>query len=148
MMKLLGLFFVVSMVLSVPAFSTTTEEINTRLDQLYGSHKKYHTFFDDFQAEISKGDKQKVANRISYPLKSVKIKGKNVIIWTKSQFIKNYNQIITFKIKKAILDQQFENLFARDQGIMIGNHGEVWISGICSGSKCTKKIVKVITINN
>lgn len=52
--------------------------------------------------------------------------GRRTKIWlSKKDFIKNYSQIVTPKIKKAILNQNPSDIFQNDQGCMIGS-GELW----------------------
>ncbi len=52
----------------------------------------------------------------------------------------NYAQVFTPEVKAAIAAAKADNLFARDQGVMIGN-GEIWMNEI-RGS------MKIITVNH
>lgn len=127
----------------------TIEQMNTRLDFLYGSHDKYHVFFDQLKKDIIQGNKKAVTVVVKYPLK-VDIEGKRVAIQNQQQFIQYYDKIITPKIKQVVTDQQFVGMFANYQGMMFGS-GQVWFSGICLDKICKdpkKSVVRIIAINN
>ncbi|MTD39565.1 hypothetical protein GIX45_13270 [Erwinia sp. CPCC 100877] len=127
--------------------TTSTEKTDTRLDQLYGSHQEFRIFFENFQQAISKNDKATVANMILYPITINTSKGVKTIN-DSAEFISCYDLAITNDIKKKVLNQRYDSLFARDIGIMIGEHGEIWFNGICKDKKCVTKDIKIITINN
>ncbi|NIF53069.1 hypothetical protein F3J19_13330 [Burkholderia sp. Ax-1724] len=63
------------------------------------------------------------------------------------QFKKKYKVIFTDKIKHAIENQQYQDLFIDSDGIMLGS-GEVWVSGIVEKSTPPKTDIKIIAINN
>lgn len=88
--------------------------------------KQFETTFNTIKNLVAKNKKSEVANHVSYPI-TVKINGKKVKISNKSQFVKNYNKIITPKVKKAFLNQNIGNSFVNYQGVMVGN-GEVWLN--------------------
>ena len=52
----------------------------------------------------------------------------------------NYARVFTPEVKAAVAAAKADNLFARDQGVMIGN-GEIWMNEI-RGS------MKIITVNH
>ncbi|MFZ4833598.1 hypothetical protein [Rouxiella sp. Mn2063] len=144
---LLTTLFAFPLSFSPYALSNTVQEVNDRLDMLYGSHSNYHDFFETLKQSVTQRNKEQVAEMVSYPLK-VNIKGKKVVVKNNLDFIKNYSDIVTPNIAKAITTQKYTDLFSRDTGIMIGQHGEVWFSGICNDSTCKNLIIKVIAINN
>ncbi|CAI3944858.1 MULTISPECIES: hypothetical protein [Commensalibacter] len=143
------------LILSYSAFALqpdeikTTEQMNARLDFLYGSHDKYHAFIDQLKKDVAQENKKAVAGVVKYPLK-VDIQGKRIAIQNQQQFIQYYDKIITPKIKQAVTDQQFVGIFANYQGIMFGS-GQIWLSGICLDKSCRdpkKLVVRIIAINN
>jgi hypothetical protein len=55
--------------------------------------------------------------------------GKVIHIYrSRKALLKNFNVVFTPKVLKAIEDAQYEKLFVRDQGAMIGD-GEIWFVG-------------------
>lgn len=148
---MVGLSISVSPVLSMGqaiAQPMTIQDMNARLDFLYGSHDAYHHFFDQLKRDIAQGNKSAVAAVVKYPLK-INIKEKRIIIKNQQQFIRNYNVIITEKIKKIVAEERFVGMFANGSGMMFGN-GQIWFSGICLDKTCKdskKLVVRIIAIN-
>lgn len=59
----------------------------------------------------------------------------------------HYDRIFTPQVRRAILDQRYDQLFVNSHGAMFGN-GEVWVSEICADQRCaTTSAVKIITVN-
>lgn len=121
--------------------------VDARLDALYGSHQAYRDFLAALKYNVAHGDKARVAAMVAYPL-TVRINGVKQRVKSPQRFLANYRSIMTPAIENAIRDQQYENLFARDSGIMIGKQGEVWFSGICEKADCKAVRIKIIAINN
>ena len=65
----------------------------------------------------------------------------------RSQFVKNYDAIMTGAITDAVVNQKLDELFVNWKGIMFGD-GEVWIDGICSDNSCKNVDIKVATIQS
>jgi hypothetical protein len=130
----------------VPAAAQSATEVNGKLDTLFGSHTPYQTFFDRLKKAIGSDDRAAVAAMVDYPFHA-RIRGKALKIKDASQFIADYDQIMTGKVKTAVAKQTYATLFANAQGIMIGD-GEVWFSGICGDDSCKQQTIKVIAINN
>lgn len=135
--------------LSMPAFSasaqtnTTTTETTTpiKADQLtaeqqkrlvnvagFDNVKQFTGFYANLRRAVAKGNKEAVAKRISYPL-VINSSNKKRSILNQSQFITEYNTIMTTKVKKALANQRLDELFIRDMGVMIGD-GELWIAPV------------------
>ena len=48
---------------------------------------------------------------------------------------------------QAILDQRLDQLFGRDQGLMIGN-GSIWFDHICTNAQCSPRgPVRITAVN-
>jgi hypothetical protein len=131
---------------TLPAAAQSDKEMNSRLDELFGQHEVYHTFFSDLKKAVSAGDRQAVAAMVDYPI-TVSIGGKDVKIKSGKDFVSHYDHIFSDKIVTAVEKQTYAALFANDQGIMVGD-GEIWIDGICLDHDCKKQAVKIITINS
>ena len=130
---------------SLPAFAQSDAETSKTLDTLFGDHVAYQDFLTALQKAVADADKPVVAEMVSYPLRT-KVSGKETTLKDVKDFIALYDAIVTAKIAAAIKDQTYARLFANSEGVMIGS-GEVWFSGICSDTACTKQFVKIIAFN-
>lgn len=127
--------------------SDAEQAVNDRLTSLFGKYEPYRDFFFQLQAAVSQGDRAEVASLINYPLRFSSLEGATEQIENSEQFLANYDRIMTGPLRSSIANQKYEDLFARDQGVMIGR-GEVWFSGICAPGSCQEDVaVKVITIS-
>lgn len=149
---MVGLSISVSSVLlmgQARAQPVTTQDMNVRLDNLYGNHDNYRVFFESLKENIAKKNVKAVAAVVKYPM-FVHLKGRLVRITTSQQFIKNYNAIITPKIEKIVQEQQFKELISTYRGLAFGN-GEIWFVASCQAKICNnhnKQVIKIIGINN
>ncbi len=89
-------------------------------------------FVKDLQYLVANDNKEQVSKLIRYPLNST--------IKTEADFLADYNNIITPKVKDALAKANLRQLFRNYKGVMIGN-GEIWI--VQEG-----KDFKIIAINN
>jgi hypothetical protein len=89
-------------------------------------------FIKDLQYLVANDNQEEISKVIRYPLNST--------IKTKSDFLANYNKIITPKIKDALTKANLKQLFRNYKGAMIGD-GAVWIAQ-------EGKDFKIIAINN
>jgi hypothetical protein len=131
---------------TLPVVAQSDKEMNSQLDELFGQHELYYTFFTDLKRAVSAGDRQAVAAMVDYPI-TVSIGGKDLKIKSGKDFVSHYDHIFSDKIVTAVEKQTYAALFANDQGLMIGD-GEIWIDGICLDHDCKKQAVKIITINS
>jgi hypothetical protein len=139
---LIALFVAVA---SLPAMAQSDAEVSKTLDSLFGDHKPYQAFLAELQKAVAAADKPAVAGLIGYPLKT-KVAGKATTLHNAQEFTAHYDALMTAKITGAVKGQAYGKLFANAQGVMIGD-GEIWFSGICSDTACSKQAVKVIAIN-
>jgi hypothetical protein len=77
-----------------------------------------------FWQAVTMGDKPTVASLIDYPIK-VHVAGTLKTIRTRDELLSQYDAIFSPAYRKAISAAMPRNMFARDQGIMLGR-GEVW----------------------
>ncbi|MEI2263681.1 hypothetical protein [Erwinia sp. CGal63] len=126
-------------------FAATVQEVDQRLDSLFGSHQPYRDFFMDLQKAVAAKDKDRVVTLVAYPLK-VGVKGKEHIFRTPAMLKKRYDSVFTPELSQIIVSQKYEELFARDQGVMMGD-GQLWFSGVCADKACKKSRVLITRIN-
>lgn len=139
----LALLTAVSMALGAAsvAQAQAADELNSRLDTLFGSHAPFLPFFDSLQKAVAADDRQAVAAMVDYPFRT-RIDGRAVTIKDAAGFVAGYDRIITAKVKRAVADQSYATLFANWQGVSIGD-GEVWFSMV-GGAKA----VRITAINH
>lgn len=132
-------------VLSVSAQATTVKATTTqkatpaKVDHLtaeqqkslinvagFDNVKQFTGFYANLRRAVAQNNKEAVAQRISYPL-SIYSNSKKRSILNKKQFIAEYDKIMTTEVKKALANQRLDDLFIRDQGVMVGN-GEIWMA--------------------
>lgn len=137
------LLMAVSMALGAASASQaqTVEELNGRLDTLFGGHAPFQPFFESLQKAVAADDRQAVAAMVDYPFRT-RIDGKAVTIKDAAGFVVNYDRIVTAKVKRAVADQSYATLFANWQGVSIGD-GEIWFSMV-GGAKA----VRITAINH
>ena len=93
-----------------------------------------------FKNAVIAKDKEKVASLVNYPI-SVKIKGETVVIKDRAVFIKMYNRLFNRPIFDQIKESVPHKMFTKAEGVMLGEHGEIWIGSINGKAK-------IIAINN
>jgi len=77
-----------------------------------------------FWQAVTMGDKATVASLVDYPVK-VHVAGALRTIRNRKELMSRYDAIFSPAYRKAISQAMPRNMFARDQGIMLGR-GEVW----------------------
>lgn len=129
-------------------YAQTSQEVDQRLDYLMGehAHTQYHQFFSTFQRAVVSHDKQQVASMLSYPI-TAQVAGKDRILLNKKAFLAVYDKIFTNSLQDVVRRQRYSELFANSQGVMIGEQGEIWFSGICQQESCRTSTVKILRIN-
>lgn len=123
------------------ARAQTAADVNSTLDTLFGGHAPVQNFLETLKKAVADDDRAGVAGLVDYPFKT-HLDGKAVTIRDAAHFIDSYDRIVTAKIRKAVADQTYANLFANWRGIMIGN-GEVWFSPLEASNK-----IRITAINN
>lgn len=96
----------------------------------------YGKFLPRLQGAIRSGDRRTVSSMIQYPLRVNAVGGARIYSDRKSVEM-DFDRIFTPRVKSAILAQQPDRLFVRDQGAMIGD-GEVWFDQTCRNSDCSQ----------
>ncbi len=99
--------------------------------------EKINRAAERFRKAVIDGDQDVVASMIRYPI-TVHMDNRTTKIDNREQMIGNYGAIFTPGYRKAIENSIPRDMFARYDGIMLGERGEVWFDG--SG--------RVVTLNN
>jgi hypothetical protein len=94
------------------------------------SDRAYASFLARLQSAIRTGNRDAVIKLVRIPLR-VNSNGKSQIYRDVASVERDYDRIFTPAVRQAILNQRFESLFGRDQGVMIGN-GQVWFDHVGS----------------
>ena len=95
----------------------------------------YRRFLTQLQGAVRSNDRAAVAGLISYPLR-VNVAGQAKFYRNVRAVQADYDRIFTPRVRSAILAQRFENLFGRDQGVMIGD-GAIWFDHSCRNPSCS-----------
>lgn len=97
------------------------------------------SFLVRLQRTVKSNDKLQFAKLVHYPVRIFE-GDQTREIDTQSQFVKMYSSTVTPAVRRAILGQRAECLFANGEGIMIGG-GQVWFHKESRGD------MKIISIN-
>jgi hypothetical protein len=97
-------------------------------------------FAQQFMAEVLSGDRAKVAAAVHLPI-IVRVGGWPIKVRHKEVLLARYAAIFHHAFLQTFAHAVPHAMFARDTGVMLGEHGEVWI-GERDGA------LKVISINN
>ena len=134
--------------------STFAKDMNirVRMDYVYGDYRVYERFFKTFQNAINSANVDMVAKMVEFPLKVHNVDGTH-LIETQKDFVAQYEQIINNDVYNEVIQQNFEELFVHQTGIMIGR-GQVWFSGKCLepgaslDDNCKRVWVRVTSISH
>jgi hypothetical protein len=96
-------------------------------------------FLTELQRVVKMNDRARFSTLIQYPVHVFQGNQGNEIA-SRKEFIRRYSSIVTPDIKRAILTQSPDCLFANGQDVMIGN-GQIWFQ------KQSEAQMKIITFN-
>jgi hypothetical protein len=97
-------------------------------------------FLARLKQAMAADDRPAVAAMVNYPLTVYGSGGGSVTYRDPAVLRARYAAVFTPEVKAAVAVAKPDNLFARDQGVMIGN-GEIWMNEV-HGS------MKIITVNH
>jgi hypothetical protein len=97
-------------------------------------------FLARLKQAVAADDHAAVAAMVNYPLTVYSSGGRSMTYRNAAALSANYARVFTPEVKAAVAAAKADNLFARDQGVMIGN-GEIWMNEL-RGS------MKIITVNH
>lgn len=120
-------------------------EVDDRIrDVLGGDPAEYRRVVEGFQAALRAGDGAAAAAYVIYPIE-VRSGPTPVVVPDAAAFAANCAAIVTPEVAAAVQDQPWDDVFVRDQGVMLGD-GEVWFADACLDEACTQRRFGVITI--
>ncbi|KEO83641.1 hypothetical protein [Tumebacillus flagellatus] len=90
--------------------------------------KEFEAFFKKLQQMVQEENHEAVADLLRFPLR-VNDSGKNYKNATREEFLNQYDEIMTTRVKTALINQKAEDLFVNDRGVMVGR-GEIWINEV------------------
>jgi hypothetical protein len=86
--------------------------------------RAFKQIFEVLKTAVAKDDKDQAAACALFPIR-VNNGKKSLQIKTKAEFVKQYDQIFTVDVRKALAAQDADKMFANWKGVMAGN-GEIW----------------------
>jgi hypothetical protein len=89
---------------------------------------------------VAANDRAAVAAMVNYPLTVNAPGGRSMTYRNAAALSANYARVFTPEVKAAVAAAKADDLFSRDQGVMIGN-GEIWMNERGGW-------VKIITVNH
>jgi hypothetical protein len=97
-------------------------------------------FLDRLKRAVASDERAAVAALINYPLVVHTFGGTARTYYSAAALRAGYVQVFTPEVKTAILAANADGLFARDQGVMIGD-GEIWMNEIHGA-------IKIVALNH
>jgi hypothetical protein len=111
------------------------------------NEREVEFFFTAFKEAVAKGQKQRVASMVSFPIGVSLASGRRVKVRNSARFLKLYDQIFDAKFKQSIASTEFKDLWAKFSGVATPR-GEIWINGILKNEKYPDQYeIKITTIN-
>ncbi|WP_458120937.1 hypothetical protein [Paenibacillus sp. Z6-24] len=95
----------------------------------FSSAKQFTGYFANLKRAVANGNRESVAKRISYPLVVNAANGTKRSILNQKQFLNEYTSIMTYNVRRALSNQNVNNVMVSSRGVMIGN-GQIWIGAI------------------
>jgi hypothetical protein len=114
-------------VLLMVAMNGCEEEapVPERLRSVAGmAHHTVRETLSALQSAVRRGDAQDFAVHVDLP-QTVLIDGDRTIVETPEGFRRHYREIVNERVRRAVMEQSFDELFVNWRGSMLG-HGEIW----------------------
>lgn len=151
-MRRLSLFIFILLFMPCATFGakamdpTAGQSTEQRMDDLFGDHKAYKNFYYKFKDAVLKNKRKQVSELVGYPI-TIYGDERKYSIKNKTEFLNLYDSVFSQNMLTVIKQQQFNDLFVKWSGVMIGN-GEVWFSGTCQDDACKEVNVEVSSLHN
>ena len=134
-------------VLVLPGFAFSRPQDENRFAVAGVNEREVEFFFTAFKEAVAKGQKQRVATMISYPVTPRLASGRSVKVSSRATLIKLYDQIFDAKFKQLIASTEFKDLWAKFSGVATPR-GEIWINGVMHDPDAPDKYeIKITSIN-
>lgn len=131
---------------ATPVLAQTADDVNAQIESLLGSHEIFGTAIQAIQEALVNHEVEGIAGYIPFG-EPIKVNGADVVIADEADLAVRFDELFNEKVVNAVTEQQYENLFVNQDGIMFGD-GELWIGGICIDEACDDFFVNIIAINN
>lgn len=119
------------------------DSLEWRLEHLAGVRVDETTqFLAALRRAVGTTDKPGACAMVSYPLALP-----TAPVADAAACEKRYDEVFTIPVRRAIGRQQFQELFASDEGVMIGM-GEVWARATCREASCRDHALRVVKVSN
>ena len=133
--------------LLVVLFAVTWAQEQNRFAVAGVNEREVELFFTAFKEAVAKGQKQRVAAMVSFPINVPLASGRRVKVSNAARFVKLYDQIFDAKFKQLIASTEFKDLWAKFSGVATPR-GEIWINGIISDERYPDQYeIKITSIN-
>ncbi len=86
-----------------------------------------HANAEKFWLAVQKNDAKAVVAALAYPVRA-QVRGRKTVLRNAKQALSNYDAIFNAPFRAAILAATPHNMSASWRGIMLGEHGEVWLN--------------------
>lgn len=98
--------------------------LNTGLEK-----KEVFDFYEIIKSIIETEQKELLSNLVSYPLTVYENDNNLLVIENSDDFVKNYNKIITERVKYTVACTGIDDLWSNSNGIMLAD-GVIWFSSV------------------
>ena len=122
--------------------STSSNKYTAMSDR---SDKEVEDFAQKIVSLVNEDKKDSLAELVAYPI-NIKIDNEKMSIANSSEFVKNYDKIITPNLKMNIEKAKTTDMFVSADGVMLGgDSNNIWFRDITEDNK---QVLKIIGINN
>jgi hypothetical protein len=91
---------------------------------------------------LSRKTRRALADLVAFPVDAI-IGGNVVEVTTRSEFIAEYDHIVTQKVQDTVMQQDVDDLFVNYEGVMVARGG-IWFSGVCPTASCDSYEIKIV----
>jgi len=132
--------------LTGPAWAQSDEDVYNSLVTIFGADEaeNFNSIYETLVFNIS--DAELISEMGSYPFE-VAANGELYDIFEPSDFIDNFDTLVTPETIEAVTSTDYADLIVTDEGVGFGN-GAVWVNLVCFDSSCSAANWGITRINN
>ena len=86
-------------------------------------------FVKSLQVALESDNRNWISESVSYPLKVTTQNGAKIVS-NKEELLNDFEFVFNCEIKKAVKQQDLNNIFSNWQGLMLGSDGQIWITTV------------------
>jgi hypothetical protein len=133
---------VVALLATAAPLRAQDDPLGARLERVTGmTEAAVETFFGALRRNVGQNNRRDVCEMVAYPLGQPDGPVANAAACEA-----RYDAIFTIAVRKAVGKQQFEDLFANQNGVMVGV-GELWFARVCRDAPCAQSDLRVTAVN-